>query len=95
MKYTVEPPISEKEFYIRGKTSGEIKNANGIRAICSESAGSIGGADGPTAVTLLPKTREEGFRRATTALHFEPISDFEWITEFYCKVTENAQIKLI
>ncbi len=98
MTYQIEPDLIGTSFAVRDcavsdEPKKKIQKQN-PQSDFSSTIGIIGGADGPTAI-LMSQPNEISHKAALSALHFEPISDIEWKTEFRVKMTKDIEITLI
>ncbi len=100
MTYTVEPSLSGAVFSVRDclendEARRKPRKLRGLKATNDACIGIIGGADGPTAVIVSSKNRNNEIHAALSALHFEPTTDVEWKIEFREKMMEDIEIELI
>lgn len=100
MTYKLEPELSDKSFRVldcQQSDAPRVKNGIENTEATVSAIGIIGGADGPTAVTILSREKGEAEQahRAISALHFKPQHSTEWRMVFYEKLLEDREITLL
>lgn len=100
MTYRLEPELSDRSFRVldcEQSDAPRVKSTEGSAETNASTIGIIGGADGPTAVTVVAKEtgRGEQTHTAISALHFEPQRSTQWHTVFYEKLMEDKEVTLL
>ncbi|MBS6196582.1 MAG: hypothetical protein KH828_13520 [Clostridiales bacterium] len=101
MGYTLSPELSDDHFFMADcvksdppvekkfqEDEGRVKKNLAVAAI-------IGGADGPTVITLVGKKEKQPMHMACSALHFQKAEDVEWRIVFREKNREDITVRLL
>ena len=96
MTYSIEPDLSGRDFMLRDCKCGDHPR---MKHPSQESFGAaavaiIGGADGPTVITLSNRSSSL-LRTACSALYFEEQKNIEWRMEFQVKRMEDVAINVL
>ena len=98
ISYCLEPDITGRGFLIQDCAAGDSPRrkqhaSQGEHTVFATAIGVIGGADGPSAVTIgAPSPKLHG---ACSSLYFQPVENVEWRAVFSEKLMEDIEICLI
>ena len=103
MSYSLEPDIHNKGFMIQDCSEGDRPKKKKItpnkhcyepESVASVGViGVIGGADGPTAISIGQRTSK--LHAACSSLHFDPVDAVEWRVIFSEKLMDDIEVELI
>lgn len=97
LSYTLTPDLPAETFRVTDCAQSDAPHSKRPPAGALRSAASIGiigGADGPTAIFLSPKSPEKAsVHLAYSSVHFDPVSRAEWRMTFYEKEWDDLILK--
>lgn len=102
LTYTISPALSSREFSLTDCAPSDPPRVLAKSdPFAPESAAAaaiaiIGGADGPTAIILCPRSsRQNDLHAACSSLHFAPVDAVEWRMVFHCQTTPDCEVTLL
>lgn len=100
MSYTISPKLPDEKLTVSDCAGGDRPRQKEVDSLAPQvvsdcCVGIIGGADGPTAITVGEADSQGKLCAACSALHFAPVEDIEWRIVFHEKTCTDISIQMI